>query len=147
MKREITNSKELNQAMEDLQKRVKVQEVEMKATYEDVKENLRLKNLMKNKFEQLAQTPEIQRTLLSTAMGMVLGFAAKKANEILSEQSLNKAVENVLNYSIHKLENKNPGSMLSKGIALFRKYTPVDSPIYPYVRYKNTYQLPSANTN
>jgi hypothetical protein len=139
MKRQITNSKELNQAMQTLQTRVKVQEAEMKADYEELKENLRLKNLMKNKFEQLAQTPEIQRTLLNTALGMVLGFAAKKATELLSEQSLNRAFENVLNHSINKLENRNPQSIVSKGISLFRKYTPVDSPIYPYVRYKNSY--------
>lgn len=139
MKRQINDSKELKQAMDDLQRRVKVQEVEIKASYEDLKEDLRLKNLMKNKFQQFAETPEIQRTLLSTAMGLVLGFAAKKVTEILSEQSLNRAVENVLNHSVHKLENKNPQSLLSKGISLVRKYTPNDSPIYPYVRYRNTY--------
>jgi hypothetical protein len=139
MKRNITNQAELNQAMEDLQRRVKVQEIEMKTNYEEVKENLRLKNVVKNKFEQLAQTPEIQRTLLNTAMGMVLGFAAKRLSEILSEQSLNRTVENVLNHSVHKLETRNPESLVAKGISLLRKYTPRDSPIYPYVRYKNDY--------
>ena len=141
MKRNISNTSELNKAKEELERRVKVQEVEMKATYEDVKENLRLKNLMKNKFEQLAQTPEIQRTLLSTAMGMVLGFAAKRMQEVLSEQSLNRTVENILNHSINKLENRNPQSFISKGISMVRKYTPVDSPIYPFVKYRDNYLL------
>jgi hypothetical protein len=96
---------------------------------------------MKNKFEQLAQTPEIQRTLLSTAMGMVLGFAAKRMSEVLSEQSLNRTVENILNNSINKLEKRDPQSLISKGITLVRKYTPVDSPIYPFVKYRDNYML------
>ncbi len=141
MKRTITNSKELQQAMDDLQRRVKEQEGEMKANYEQVKDNLRMKNVLKNKFNQLAETPEIQRTLINTALGMVLGFAAKKVTEVLSEQSLNRTVENILNHSLTTLERKNPGSMLSKGISLIRRYTPKDSAMYPFVRYKEPYLL------
>jgi predicted nuclease with TOPRIM domain len=141
MKRTITNSKELQQAMDDLQRRVKEQEGELKANYEQVKENLRMKNVLKNKFHQLAETPEIQRTLMNTALGMVIGFTAKKVSEVLSEQSLNRTVENILNNSINQLEQRDPGSMISKGITLIRKYTPKDSPIYPFVRYKEPYVL------
>lgn len=141
MKRTITNSKELQQAMDDLKRKVKEQEGEMKANYEEVKDNLRMKNVLKNKFNQLAETPEIQRTLINTAFGMVLGYTAKKVTEILSEQSLNRTVESILNNSLTSIERKNPGSMLSKGITLIRKYTPKDSPIYPFVRYKEPYQI------
>ncbi len=141
MKRTITNSKELQQAMDDLQRRIKEQEGEIKSDYEHVKDNLRMKNVLKNKFNQLAETPEIQRTLINTALGMVLGFAAKKVTEVLSEQSLNRTVENILNHSITTLERRNPESMLSKGISLIRKYTPKDSAIYPFVRYKEPYLL------
>lgn len=145
MKRTITNSKELKQAMDDLQRRIKEQEVEMKTDYEQVKDNLRMKNLLKNKFNQIAETPEIQRTLLNTALGMVIGFTAKKVTEVLSEQSLNRTVENILNHSLTSLERKNPGSMLSKGISLIRKYTPKDSAIYPFVRYREPYILNDKN--
>ncbi len=145
MKRTITNSKELQQAMDDLQRRIKEQEGEIKSDYEHVKDNLRMKNVLKNKFNQLAETPEIQRTLINTALGMVLGFAAKKVTEVLSEQSLNRTVENILNHSITTLERRNPESMLSKGISLIRKYTPRDSALYPFVRYKEPYLLNDRN--
>lgn len=141
MKRTITNSKELQQAMDDLQRRVKEQEVEMKVNYEQVKDNLRMKNLLKNKFNQLAETPEIQRTLINTAIGMVIGYTAKKVTEVLSEQSLNRTVENILTSSLSSLQRKNPESKLSKVITLIRKYTPPDSPIYPFVRYKEPYVI------
>ncbi len=127
--------------MDDLQRRIKQQEGEMKSEYEQVKDNLRMKNMLKNKFNQIAETPEIQRTLLNTALGMVIGFTAKKVTEVLSEQSLNRTVENILNHSITSLERKNPGSILSKGISLIRKYTPTDSAIYPFVRYKEPYTI------
>jgi hypothetical protein len=139
MKRQITNSTELHQAVQELERRVKVQEVEMKANYEQVKENLKLRNIMKNKFEQIAQTPEMQRTLINTAFGMVLGFAFKKVHEVLSEQSLNRTVENIMNRSLNELERSNPDSWVSKAVTLVRKYTPTDSPIYPLVKYRNNY--------
>jgi hypothetical protein len=47
--------------------------------------------------------------------------------------------------SISQLEKRNPGSMLSKGITLIRKYTPKDSPFYPFVRYKEPYSLNDRN--
>jgi hypothetical protein len=138
MKRQITNSTELQQAVQELERRVKVQEVEIKANYEQVKENLTLKNVMKNKFEQIAQTPEMQRTLINTAFGMVLGFAFKRAQEVLTEQTLNRTVENIMNRSLNELEQRNPESWVSKAVTLVRKYTPIDSPIYPLVKYRNT---------
>jgi hypothetical protein len=139
MKRQITNSAELHQAVQDLERRVKVQEVEIKANYEQVKENLKLKNVMKNKFEQIAQTPEMQRTLINTAFGIVLGFAFKKVQELLTEESMNRTVENIMNRSLNQLEQSNPDSWVSKAVTLVRKYTPTDSPIYPLVKYRNTY--------
>jgi len=145
MKRNITNSKELKQAMEDLERRIKEQEADMKLDYAKVKDNMRIKNLLQNKFSQIAETPEIQRTLINTALGMVIGYTAKKVTEVLSEQSLNRTVENILNRSLTLLERRNPGSMLSKGISLIRKYTPTDSPIYPFVRYKEPYVLTESN--
>jgi len=139
MKRKITNSTQLQQAVEDLERRIKVQEVEIKANYAQVKENLKMKNVLKNKFQQIAETPEIQRTLLNTAFGMVLGFAAKRAQEVLNEETLNRTVTNILNHSITQLEQKNPHGLISKSITMIRKYTPKDSPIYPFVEYKNPY--------
>jgi len=135
-RRKITNSEELQQAMKELEQRVQVQETEMKGSYQQVKQNLQPKRLVKNTFSYAAETPEIQRTVVNTVIGFILGYASKKAVELLNEDALNSTVENMVNYQVAKFEHKNPGSLLSRGISLFRKHTPPHSPIYPFVRYK-----------
>jgi len=139
MKHKITNNAELKQAIKELERRAQIQQVEIKANYEQVKENMKFKNVLKNRFEQMAQTPEIQRTLINTAFGMVLGFAFKKVTEVLSEQSLNRTVEGIMSHSLNQLEQHNPEGWVSKVVTLVRKYTPPDSPIYPLVKYRNNY--------
>lgn len=134
--RNITTSEDLQAAIKELERKVKLEEEEIKDDYHLVKENLDPKRVVKNTFSYVAETPEVQRTLVNTAIGFILGYASKKAAELLSEQSLNKTVENIVNHQITKLENKDPESLLSKGITLFRKHTPPNSPIYPLVKYK-----------
>lgn len=135
-RRKITNSTDLKAAINELERKVQVEEIEIKDNYQQIKENLNPKRVVKNTFSYLAETPEIQRTLVNTIIGFMLGYASKKAVELLSEQSLDRTLQNVVNHQITKLENKDPGSLLSKGISLFRKNTPPNSPIYPLVRYK-----------
>lgn len=135
-KKNITNSAELKAAISELERQVKLNEEDIKNNYHEVKENLNPKRVIKNTFSYVAETPEIQRTLVNTIVGFMLGYASKKAVELLSEESLNRTFENAVNHQITKLENNAPGSLLSRSISLFRKYTPPNSPIYPLIRYK-----------
>lgn len=135
-KRNIKNAEDLKSAISELEKRVKADEIELKTNYAQVKENLHPKRVIKNTFSFAAETPEIQRTLVNTAIGFILGYASKKAAELLSEDSLNRTVENIVNHQVNELENRHPGSLLSKGISLFRRSTPPNSPMYPLIKYK-----------
>lgn len=134
--RKISNSEDLQRAIYDLESRVKVQEMEMQDNYVQVKQNLHPKRVAKNTFSYVAETPEIQRTLVNTVIGFILGYASKKAVELLSEPILDRTIHNIVNHHITKIENREPHTWLSKGISLIRKHTPHDSPIYPFVRYK-----------
>lgn len=134
--RKISNATDLKNAIYDLESRIKVQELEMKDNYVQVKQNMNPKRVVKNTFSYVAETPEIQKTLVNTVIGFILGYASKKAVELLSEDVLDRTVHNLVNSQITSIENKQPDSLLSKGISLFRKHTPPDSPIYPFVRYK-----------
>src|SRR3954452_5798640 len=133
-RRNIKNSKDLKAAISELEQRIHNDQYGIKENFEQVKENLNPKRVVKNTFSYVAETPEIQRTLVNTVLGMILGYASKKAVELLSEQSLDRTVTNLVNHHISKLESRDPNSLLSKGISLFRKYTPVDSPIYPLIK-------------
>jgi len=134
--RKISNSEDLQKAINELETKVKVQELEMKDNYSQVKHNLSPKRVAKNTFSYLGETPEIQKTMVNTVIGFILGYASKKAVELLSENVLDRTIHNLVNHQIDKLENKRPDGWLSKGISLVRKHTPYDSPIYPFVRYK-----------
>lgn len=134
--RKISNSEDLKKAIYDLESKVKVQELEMQDNYFQVKQNLHPKRVVKNTFSYVAETPEIQRTLVNTVIGFILGYASKKAVELLSENVLDRTIHNMVNHHITKIEKREPGTLLSKGISLLRKHTPHDSPIFPFVRHK-----------
>lgn len=134
--KKISNADDLRSAMRELEGRVKVQEVEMKENYGLIKHNLSPKRVVKNTFSYVAETPEIQKTLVNTVIGFILGYASKKAVELLSEDVFDRTIHNFVNHQIDKIEKREPQTLLSKGLSLVRKHTPSDSPIYPFVRYK-----------
>jgi predicted nuclease with TOPRIM domain len=134
----IQNEEDLKAAINELERKVQFHKDEIKGNYQLLKHELNPKKVVKNTFSYVAETPEIQRTLVNTALGFILGYASKKAVEVLNENSLNRTVENIVSHQLTELENKNPNSLLSKGISLFRRHTPPNSPIYPLLRYRNS---------
>ena len=134
--RKISNNEDLQKAISDLESKVSVQKLEIQDNYHQVKQNLHPTRVVKNTFSYVAETPEIQRTLVNTVIGFILGYASKKAVELLTEDNLDRTIHNVVNHHLTKIENRQPATLLSKGISLLRKHTPHDSPIYPFVRYK-----------
>lgn len=136
-RRNINNDEDLKAAISELERKVQHNKDEIKGNYQLLKQELNPKKVAKNTFSYVAETPEIQRTLVNTALGFILGYASKKAVELLNENSLNRTFENIVSHHITELENKNPDSLLSKGISLFRKHTPPNSPIYPLVKYRS----------
>ncbi len=135
--RKITNSQELQEAIKELEGKVENQQLDIKGNYLQIKDNLRPKKVAKNTFSYLAETPEIQRTFVNTVIGFILGYASKKAVELASVNTLDRTVHNLVNHQLTKLERRQPESWLSRGISLFRKHTPPDSPIYPFIKYRS----------
>jgi len=136
-RRTINSDEDLKAAIAELERKVQHNKDGIKGNFQQLKQELNPKTVAKNTFSYVAETPEIQRTLVNTALGFILGYASKKAVELLSENSLNRTVENIVSHQLTELENKNPDSLLSKGISLFRKHTPPNSPIYPLVKYRS----------
>lgn len=136
MKHEVKNSRELKQAISDLEQKLNVQEVKMKDQYEHIRENLQPKNLLKNTYSHVAETPELQRTLVNTVIGFIMGYAFKKAHEVLNEETLDTVAKNMINATLTKLEQGNRQSILAKGVTMLRKTTPATSSLYEYVRYR-----------
>ena len=133
--RKIANLKDVGQAIIDLEISMKVREENIKLQVAEVKEASKPKNLFSNSFTYLAETPEIKKILVNTAVGFLLGYAAKKSAQLLSEETLNRTTENFVKYHLNNIERNKPDSFLTKALSIFRKVTPQTSKLYPYVKY------------
>ncbi len=131
----INNSDQLRIRILELDLKMRDQEGQIKKDYGALKENLQPKNLMKNTFSYLAESPGIKRTIINTALGFFIGYASKKTVELFTPESINRTLEKLAQNQLDKWENKEPKNIISVGIALVRKFTPSDSPIYPFVKY------------
>lgn len=134
--RKITNGEELKDAIRQLEVKVKGHEEIMKHNYSEAKQHFKPANVIKNTFSYIAETPEIQRTLINTAIGFIMGYASKKSVEVLNEEALDHTISNFVTHQLTKYENKDPESLLGRGIRVLRRFTPPTSPLYPFVRYK-----------
>lgn len=134
--RKITNAQELQQAIRDKEQQLAMGTNQMHADLSQLKTNLSPKNVVKNSFSYLAETPEIHKTLFNTIIGFALGYATKKAADLLSEQSLDNLTHNLVHHGLSRLENQNPEGLLSKGISYVRKNISADSPMHPFLKYR-----------
>lgn len=134
---QINTQDELRRAIADLERKKSVQELEMKSDFEQVKHAMKPVNLVRNTFSQFAEIPEVRRTLISTVVGFGMGYVAKKAKDVLSEESMDNMVSTLVHTQMSKLENKNPDSFLTKAVTYFRKNLKEESPLYPFIGYRN----------
>ena len=134
---QINTQDELRRAIADLERKKSVLELEMKSDLEQVKHAMKPVNLVRNTFSQFAEIPEVRRTLISTVVGFGMGYVAKKAKDVLSEESMDNIVSTLVHTQMSKLENKNPDSFLTKAVTYFRKNLKEESPLYPVIGYRN----------
>lgn len=116
----ISSSVELKQAIAELEKRTKVQEITLKGQLARTKEAVKPQNLIRNSFSSLAEMPEVKRTLVSTIVGFGLGYLSKKATEALQEEKLNRMMSALVEHSIDRIIQQNPESLIAKGLHITR---------------------------
>ena len=134
---QINTQDELRRAIADLERKKSVLKLEMKSDLEQVKHAMKPVNIVRNTFSQFAEIPEVRRTLISTVVGFGMGYVAKKAKDVLSEESMDNMVSTLVHTQMSKLENKNPDSFLTKAVTYFRKNLKEESPLYPFIGYRN----------
>lgn len=134
---QIKTQAELRQAIADLERKKTMQEMVIKGEARLVKEAFSPVNLVKNTFSRLAEIPEVRKTLVNTIIGFGLGYVAKKATTVMSEQTLDQFVGNVINSQVSKIEENDPDSFFSKSLSYVRKNIKTESPLYPFLGYKH----------
>ncbi len=132
----IRSQEELRKAIDLLERKKNVQELELKSDFEQVKEAFRPQNLVRNTFSRFAEIPEVKKTIISTVIGLGLGYFSKKVKDVMSEESLDNLVNSVVNTELNKLERRNPESFVNKAISYYRSHLKRDSPLYPFIGLK-----------
>lgn len=119
--KEITTAAELKAAIAELEKKKEIQQLTIKGQFAQTKEALNPVHLVKNTFSHLAETPEIKKTLISTIIGIGIGYLSNKAVQLLHEDKLDRMVNNFIDRGIDKVVESNPNGFLSKAATLTRQ--------------------------
>ncbi len=136
---QISTQEELRKAIEALERKKDLQQSEIKQDFQDAKVAFAPANLIRNAFSRLAEIPEVKQTMINTIVGFGLGYVSKKATMIMSEESLDNIASNLVQSQVDKIEQNDPDSFISKALSFFRKNIKRESPLYPFLGYKNTY--------
>lgn len=131
----INNQYDLNNAIETLQRKIAGKEMQVEANIAEIKSGLQPKNLLRNTFSSLVETPELKKILLNTAIGFAVGFLTKKTTEIINKSSATRFAENFINKQVNTLEEKFENNIIGNIVKFIRKYTPQNSPLFPFLKY------------
>ena len=125
----ISTSAELKAAIAELEKKREVQQLTIKGQFAQTKQALNPVNMIKNTFSHVAETPEIKKTLISTVIGIGLGYLSNKAVHALKEDKLDRMINNFIDQGLNKLEERNPNGFLSKAVSLTRQVARDSKPV------------------
>ena len=74
---EISNSKDLDQAIIELEKKKVSQNIALKNQFERAKDSMMPVNLIKNSISSISHTPEIKDSVIKTVTGVGIGLLTK----------------------------------------------------------------------
>lgn len=136
---QINTQEELRRAIADLEKKKTMQEMVMKGQFEQVKVEMKPVNLVRNTFSRFAEILEVRKTLIDTIVGFGLGYIANKATKVMTEESLDNIVGNLVNNQVTRMEQNDPQGFISKSLNYIRKNIKKESPLYPFLGYRHDY--------
>jgi hypothetical protein len=119
--KQISTSAELKAAIAELQKKKEIQQLTIKGQVAQTKQALKPSHLLKNTYSYIAETPEIKRTLISTLIGIGIGYFSKKATAALQEDKLDRMINNFVDKGLDQVVQNNPNALLSKAVSLTRQ--------------------------
>jgi hypothetical protein len=115
----ISNKKELDAAIIELEKRKVMQESLLIAQFKNVRESLSPLNIIKNGFKKLTEAPDIKEGLLKTAAGLGIGVLSKKLFLGTSHSTIKKLLSGVLELAVAKTTISNADKVKAYGISIY----------------------------
>lgn len=128
----ITNSEELNVAIQQLEAQQASDLVELKEQFYKTKQGFKLTNLIKGTFQEVVSEPGLKTDVLNAAIGLTSGILAKKLMIGKTINPLKKLLGFVLEMTVANKVAKNADGIKSVGSnilsSLFRKKQADDKP-------------------
>lgn len=128
----ITNSEELNVAIQQLEAQQASDLVELKEQFYKTKQGFKLTNLIKGTFKEVVSEPGLKTDVLNAAIGLTSGILAKKLMIGKTINPLKKLLGFVLEMTVANKVAKNADGIKSVGSnilsSLFRKKQADDKP-------------------
>jgi CRISPR/Cas system CSM-associated protein Csm5 (group 7 of RAMP superfamily) len=120
--KQISTSAELKAAIADLEKKREIQQLTIKGQLAQTKEALNPVKLVKNTFSHVAEIPEVRKTLVSTIIGIGIGYLSNKVSALLNdEEKLDRMVNNFVDQGIERVQQQKPNGFLSQALSLTRQ--------------------------
>lgn len=117
----ISTAAELKAAIAELEQKKVAQQANLKSEFAHTKEVLNPVHMVKNTFSKLAEMPEVKKTLISTIVGIGIGYLSNKAVHALQEDKLDRMLNNFVDNGLDRVVERNPQGLLSKAISLTRQ--------------------------
>ncbi|HEX8331414.1 MAG TPA: hypothetical protein VF622_02260 [Segetibacter sp.] len=120
--KQINTSAELKAAIADLEKKREIQQLTIKGQFAQTKEALNPVNLVKNTFSHVAEIPEVKKTLVSTIIGIGIGYLSNKVSALLNdEEKLDRMVNSFIDQGIDRVQQQKPNGFLAQAVSLTRQ--------------------------
>ncbi|PKP00337.1 MAG: hypothetical protein CVU13_02190 [Bacteroidetes bacterium HGW-Bacteroidetes-8] len=111
----INSKSDLDRTIYALTQLQSAQEVLLKAQFERSLESLKPVNIIKNTFNDMANSPDLLKSILSTSLGFVSGFVTKKIFVGLSNNPFRKFLGHIIQIGVTTVISTNPDAVKTLG--------------------------------
>jgi hypothetical protein len=102
----ISNKKQLDEAIHQLERQSAMQEQELRERYEKVITSVTPFNILKTVFHSISDSPELKNSAVNTALGLGTGYVARKLYVGRSAGFLKKIAGSVIQFAVTNFARK-----------------------------------------
>lgn len=102
----ITSKKQLDEVIQQLERKSAMQEQDLRDRYERVLESVTPSNILKTIFRSVSGSPELKNSAVNTAIGLGTGYVARKLYVGKSAGFIRKIAGSVLQFAVTNFARK-----------------------------------------
>ncbi len=111
----INSKSDLDRSIYALTQLKSAQEILLKAQFERILESLKPANIIITTFSDIANSPDLLKSILSTSLGLISGFVSKKIFVGYSNNPFRKFLGNIIQIGVTTVISTNPDAVKTLG--------------------------------